>query len=176
MTSKFVCLQKERIENCFVGTQFKKDGCSKSEKDLVLYYQLTMEIIEAKSLKPFVEKARDGMDVALLTGNADMFREAVQKQEALEEKENRVKKLECGLGILGLECIQKRTMALEEGKKLTVSEKGQTIRAQIEMLSFSILQRTKNISRLTGIYTDYILYIQIYRYIDIYMCVCVIRM
>ena len=109
-----------------------------------------MEIIEAKSLKPFVEKARDGMGVALVTGNADMFQGALRKQEAVEEKENRVKKLECGLGILGVEYIQRKTIALEEGKKLMASEKGQTIRAEIEMLSFSILQRTKNISRLAG--------------------------
>ena len=108
-----------------------------------------MKIIKAKSLKPFVEKARDGMGVALVTGNADMFQGALRKQEAVEEKENRVKKLECGLGILGVEYIQRKTMALE-GKKLMASEKGQTIRAEIEMLSFSILQRTKNISRLAG--------------------------
>ena len=146
-----MCLQKEIIENCFAGTQLKKDDCTKSEKDLMLYYQLTMEIIEVKSLKPFVEKARDGMSVALVTGNADMFREALLKQESLEEKENRVKKLECGLGILGVEYIQKKAKALEKGKKLTAFEKGQTNRAQIEMLSFSISQRTKNISRLAGI-------------------------
>ena len=143
--------REELIVNCFAGTQFKKDDCTKSEKDLMVYYQLTMEIIEAKPLKPFVKKARDGMSVALVTGNADMFREALQKQESVEEKENRVKKLECGLGILGEEYIQKKAKALEEGKKLTASEKGQTIRAQIEMISFSILQRTKNISRLAGI-------------------------
>ena len=145
-----MCLQNETIDNCFAGTQFKKNDCTKNEKDLMLYYQLTMEIIEAKSLKPFIEKARDGLGVALVTGNADMFQGALRKQEAVEEKENRVKKLECGLGILGVEYIQKKTIALEEGKKPMASEKGQTIRAEIEMLSFSILQRTKNISRLAG--------------------------
>jgi hypothetical protein len=108
----------------------------------MLYYQLTMEIIEAKSLKPFIEKARDGVGTALVTGNADMFREALQKQEAIEEKEARLK--------LGLEYTQKKTMALEQGKTLAASEKGQTIRAEIEMLSFSISQRTKNIGRLAG--------------------------
>jgi hypothetical protein len=116
----------------------------------MLYYQLTMEIIEAKSLKPFVEKARDGVGTALVTGNADMFREALQKQEAFEEKEAHLKKLVSALGMLGLEYTQKKTMALEQGKTLAASEKGQTIRAEIEMLSFSISQRTKNIGRLAG--------------------------
>ena len=57
-----------------------------------------MEIIEAKSLKPFVEKTCDGVGAALVTGNSDMFKEALEKQEAMEDKENRINKLESGLG------------------------------------------------------------------------------
>lgn len=120
----------------------------------MLYYQLSMEIIEAKSLKPFVEKTRDGVGAALVTGNSDMFKEALEKQEAMEDKENRINKLESGLGILGMEYVEKRTKALEEGKRLLASEKRQTIRVEIEMLSFSISQRTKNISRLAGIVVE----------------------
>jgi hypothetical protein len=84
----------------------------------MLYYQLSMEIIEAKSLKPFVEKTCDGVGAALVTGNSDMFKEALEKQEAMEDKENRINKLESGLGILGMEYVEKRTKVLEEGKRL----------------------------------------------------------
>jgi hypothetical protein len=77
-----------------------------------------MGIIEAKSLKPFVEKTCDGVGAALVTGNSDMFKEALEKQEAMEDKENRIKRLESGLGILGMEYVEKRTKVLEEGKRL----------------------------------------------------------
>ena len=69
----------------------------------------------------FVEEARDGIGVALVTGNGEFFKQALGKQEDMERRQDQLKKLGSCLGILG--CDQKRVKALEEGKKLLASEK-----------------------------------------------------
>jgi hypothetical protein len=138
------------MKDYFVGSQFRMDDTTKAQKDLMLYYQLNMEISEANSLKSFVEKARDGVGAVLVTGNSDILKRALEKQETVGKNENRLKKIESGLG-LGSENDEKKAKALEEGKRLLAFRKKQSVRVEIEMLSFSISQRTKNISRLAGI-------------------------
>ena len=121
---------------------------TKHEHELMQYYQLTILISEANSLKRFVEEARDGVGVTLVTGNDELFRQALSNQEDVEHKENQLEKLESSLGILV--CDDKRTKALEDGKRLLASQKRQRIREEIDMLSFSISQRVNNIGRWAG--------------------------
>ena len=134
----------------FIGSQFRMDDTTKAQKDLMLYYQLNMEISDANALKSFVKIARDGVGAILVTGNGDILKRALEKQETVGKNENRLKKIESGLG-LGSESDEKKAKALEEGKRLLAFRKRQSVRVEIEMLSFSISQRTKNISRLAGI-------------------------
>ena len=121
---------------------------TKHEHELLQYYQLSILICEANSLKPFVEEACDGVGVTLVTGNGELFRQALSNQEDVERKEKQLEKLESSLGILV--CDDKRTKALEDGKRLLASQKRQRIREEIDMLSFSISQRVNSIGRLAG--------------------------
>lgn len=130
------------------GTQFRDIQLTKRQHDLIQYYQLNAEISEVNSLKPFVEASRDGIGVALVTGNGELLTQALSKQQDVERKQTQLDKLGSGLSVFG--CDSKRASALEEGKKLLASKKRNGIREEIEMTSFSILQRTKNISRLAG--------------------------
>lgn len=115
---------------------------------MVQYYQLNVEISEAISLKPFVEETRDGVGAALVTGNGELFKQALQKQEEIDRKKRQLEKLKSSLGICG--CQTKQTEALERGKRLLASQKRKEIREDIEMTSFSISQRAKSIGRLAG--------------------------
>ena len=83
---------------------------------MVQYYQLNIEISEAISLKPFVEEARDGVGAALVTGNDELFKQALQKQEEIDRKKRQLAKLESLLDICG--CQTKQTEALERGNWL----------------------------------------------------------
>jgi hypothetical protein len=132
---------------------------SKDESDLMQYYQLTIEIAEANSLKPFVEEARDGVGTALVTGNDALFKQALQKQEEIERKKGLVEKLESRLGFR--RCERKKAKAFEDGLRLLASKKRKHVREEVEMLSFSISQRVKNISRLAGRYVTF--YVLLFR-------------
>lgn len=120
----------------------------KRENDLIQYHQLNIEVSQAISLTPFLEEARDGAGGALVTGNGKLFKQVLGKQEDLERKKKQLDKLELSMNIRG--CHTKRTEALESGKKLLASRKLSQIRQDIEMLSFSISQRVKNIDQLAG--------------------------
>ena len=132
------------------GIQLGEDVISKDENYLMQYYQLKIEIAEANSLKPFVEEARDGVGTALVTGNNALFKQALQKQEEIERKKRLVEKLELSLNIGG--CERKKAKAFGDGMRLLAAKKRKHVREEIEMLSFSISQRVKNISRLAGRY------------------------
>jgi hypothetical protein len=129
------------------GIQLGVDVISKDGNYLMQYYQLKIEIAEANSLKPFVEEARDGVGTALVTGNNALFKQALQKQEEIEWL---VEKLELSLNI-GV-CERKKAKAFGDGMRLLAAKKRKHVREDIEMLSFSISQRVKNISRLAGRY------------------------
>lgn len=120
----------------------------KQENDQIQYYQLNIEVSQAASLTLFLEEAHDGAGGALVTGNGDLFKQVLGKQEDLERKKKQLEKLELGMNIRG--CHTKRTEALESGKKLLASRKLGQIRQDIEMLSFLISQRVTNIGRLAG--------------------------
>ena len=64
------------------------------ENQLIQHYQLKTEISEAISLRPFVEEACDGVGVALVTGNDELFKQALQKQEEIDRKRKQVEKLD----------------------------------------------------------------------------------
>ena len=66
----------------------------------------------------------------------------------MEWKQKQLRILNSRQGIL--HCDADRVDTLNEGKKLLASKKRVAILEEIEMLSFSIAQRTKNISRLAG--------------------------
>ena len=67
---------------------------------MVQYYQLNIEISEAISLKPFVE-ACDSVGAALVTGNGELFKQVLQKQEEIDCKKRKLEKLESGVDICG---------------------------------------------------------------------------
>ena len=112
------------------------------------YFQLTIEIEEGNSLKPFAEKSRDGIGISLVTESSEFHKLALQRQESLGNKEAELKVLELRLGIV--DSPNMKNQAIEEGKQLMASEKRKNIRDEIEMLNFSISQRLKNMGRLAG--------------------------
>ena len=132
----------------FLGRQFAEDLLSKCQKDLKLYFQLTIEIEEGNSLKPFAEKPCDGIGISLVNGSSEFHKLALQRQESLGNKEAALKILELRLGIV--DSPNMKNEAIEEGKQLMASEKTKNIPNEIEMLNFSISQRVKNVGRLAG--------------------------
>ena len=51
-----------------------RDGeLTERQNDFSTFYQLHTEIWEATALKPFVEQSSDGIAVALVTGNNELF-------------------------------------------------------------------------------------------------------
>lgn len=98
------------------GRQLGEVQLNMHQNELVQYYQHNIEISEANSLKPFVEVARDGVGAALVAGNGELFRQALEKQQDVERKQKQLEKLESNLGIRA--CHTKRTEASEEGKSL----------------------------------------------------------
>ena len=126
----------------FLGRQFAEDLLSKHQKDLMQYFQLTIEIEEGNSLKPFAEKSRDGIGISLVTESSEFHKLALQRQESLGNKEAKLKVLELRLGIV--DSPNMKNQAIEEGKQLLASEKKKkNIRDEIEMLNFSISQSKK---------------------------------
>ena len=87
----------------------------------MLYFQLTIEIEEGNSLKPFTEKSRDGIGISLVNGGSEFHKLALQRQESLGNKEGELKILELRLGIVNSPNI--KNQAIEEGKQLMASEK-----------------------------------------------------
>ena len=137
---------KEEIEKCGKRRQFAEDLLSNRQKDLMQYFQLTIEIEEGNCLKPFAEKSRDGIGISLVAGSSECHKLALQRQESLKRKEDELKILELRLGIV--DSPNMKNQLIEEGKQLMASEKRKNIRDEIEMLNFSISQRVKNMGRL----------------------------
>ena len=101
----------------FLGCQFAEDLLSKRQKDLKLYFQLTIEIEEENSLKPFAEKPCDGIGISFVNGSSEFHKLALQRQESLGNKEAALK----SLGIV--DSPNMKNEAIEEGKQLMASEK-----------------------------------------------------
>ena len=118
---------------------------TKRETDLVSFYELYTEVREAVALKPFLDVAGDATEIERNDGNSEMYAQALAKHQDIEKK---LKNLESTLSILGNELGKQQ--ALQEGRNLLALRKRISIREGIEMLSFSISQRKKNISRLAG--------------------------
>lgn len=87
---------------------------TKHEHELMQYYQLTILISEANSLKPFVEEARDGVGVTLVTGNGKLFRQALSNQEDVERKEKQLEKLESSWVFLYVMTREQRLWKMEK--------------------------------------------------------------
>jgi hypothetical protein len=121
---------------------------TKRETDLVSFYELYTEVREAVALKPFLDVAGDATEIERNDGNSEMYAQALAKHQDIEKKEKKLKNLESTLSILGNELGKQQ--ALQEGRNLLALRKRISIREGIEMLSFSISQRKKNISRLAG--------------------------
>lgn len=59
-----------------------RDGeLTEHQNDFIAFYQLHTEICETTALKPFVEQSSDGIAVALVTGNDELFAQALSKQQ-----------------------------------------------------------------------------------------------
>ena len=87
---------------------------TKHEHELMQYYQLTILISEANSLKRFVEEARDGVGVTLVTGNGELFRQALSNQEDVERKEKQLEKLESSWVFLYVMTREQRLWKMEK--------------------------------------------------------------
>lgn len=87
---------------------------TKHEHELLQYYQLSILICEANSLKPFVEEACDGVGVTLVTGNGELFRQALSNQEDVERKEKQLEKLESSWVFLYVMTREQRLWKMEK--------------------------------------------------------------
>jgi hypothetical protein len=122
---------------------------SKHETDLVSFYEMYTEVREAGALKPFLDVASDVTDIEMNDGNSELYAQALAKHQDMEKKTKKLRNLESTLCILGNELGKQQ--ALQEGRNLLAVRKRISIREEIEMLSFSITQRKKNICRLAGL-------------------------
>ena len=127
----------------FSGSQIGNQHVNKMCNFFVEYFQLRTEVSEAISLLTFLEETRDGV----VTGNNDLFKQALKKQQEIERKKRRIETLESTLGVH--ESHEKKTEALAKGKHILATFKRNETRQEIELFfDFAKSEEHKSIDRL----------------------------